>query len=650
MPFRANCPACGAPVAFKSSASFHAVCEFCRSTLVRQGASLENLGRMADLVEDASPIRLGTEGRYLGVHFAVIGRIQLRYAAGVWNEWHLLFDDQRTGWLSDAAGEYVVSFLTPPQADLPRLESLSPEDVLRLAGREFVVTDIEQATCVAGEGELPFPFGAGYPAPLVDLRARDGAAADFATIDYSDAPPLFFVGRSLPFAGFGFTQLREGEPADRLAGSVAALQCPACGGPIAIHDKAVLSVACPSCLTVLDAQDPKLRVLQQAAAATRVEPRIPLGSIGRFGGREWTLIGFQQRAMLPDGDAPWQEYLLHHPQEGFRWLVEAQGHWNWVSPLAKLPVHRPGMPTASLAGETFRRFSAGKAETRFVIGEFTWTVRVGETWETTDFIAPPRMLSREANGNEVTWSVGDYLPPEEVATAFGLKDGLPPPAGVGMNQPNPRIDGHRATCGQFWRFAGFALVAQLLWIFVLGGNALLDQRLVFSPRAEEPLTTRAFSLDGGARALAVRHDTDLDNNWLGLNLTLVDKDSGRAWHARTEVAYWHGSDGGESWSEGDRGRELVFRDIPPGNYHFVIDGEVSDERPVAVADRITVVRNPAPWSNLGLLLGFLAMFPILSRLGVAGFEASRWKEADFLSSGAERPAGGGTNDDSGADD
>ena len=93
MPFSANCPTCGAPVLFKSSASFHGVCEFCRSTLVRHGGNLENLGRMADLLEDASPIRLGTEGRYKGVHFAVVGRIQLKYASGVWNEWHLLFDD-----------------------------------------------------------------------------------------------------------------------------------------------------------------------------------------------------------------------------------------------------------------------------------------------------------------------------------------------------------------------------------------------------------------------------------------------------------------------------------------------------------------------------------------------------------------------------
>ena len=82
----ANCPSCGAPVRFRAAASIVAICEFCRSTLVRQGAALENIGTMTEVIEDASPLQLGTEGRYKGLHFALIGRIQYRYASGSWNE------------------------------------------------------------------------------------------------------------------------------------------------------------------------------------------------------------------------------------------------------------------------------------------------------------------------------------------------------------------------------------------------------------------------------------------------------------------------------------------------------------------------------------------------------------------------------------
>jgi hypothetical protein len=171
---------------------------------------------------------------------------------------------------------------------------------------------------------------------------------------------------------------------------------------------------------------------------------------------------------------------------------------------------------------------------------------------------------------------------------------------------------------------------------------------VFSPQNDEPVTTQTFQLDGKARNVVLRHDTDLDNNWLGLTLTLVEKNSGKAWLAQTEVAYWHGSDGGESWSEGDRVKELEFRDLPPGSYYFVIDPEISAEKPVAVAARVKVIRDQAAWSNFFFLLIFLALFPMVSRHRVQVFEAERWKDADFMSTGADFDSGGG--DDSGDDD
>ena len=148
----------------------------------------------------------------------------------------------------------------------------------------------------------------------------------------------------------------------------------------------------------------------------------------------------------------------------------------------------------------------------------------------------------------------------------------------------------------------------------------------------------------------LRHDTDLDNNWLGLGLTLVEKKSGRAWTAQSDVAYWHGVDDGESWSEGDRTRELVFRDLPPGSYYFVIDPEISGEKPVAVADRVQVTRDQAAWSNFFFLLIVLAIFPVFSRYRMGAFEAERWKNADFLSSGADLDSGSGSDSDSGSDD
>jgi len=97
-----HCPSCGAPVVFQSAASVLAVCEYCGSTLVRHDLDLENVGKMAQLQADGSPLQLRAEGRYRGDSFTVVGRIQLRFEKGLWNEWHLLFNDQRL--MTSAAG------------------------------------------------------------------------------------------------------------------------------------------------------------------------------------------------------------------------------------------------------------------------------------------------------------------------------------------------------------------------------------------------------------------------------------------------------------------------------------------------------------------------------------------------------------------
>ncbi|MCH2218819.1 MAG: DUF4178 domain-containing protein, partial [Dechloromonas sp.] len=159
-----------------------AVCEYCQSTLVRHDQELEDIGKMAALVEDRSPLQLGSEGRYKGVHFALIGRIQIKYSQGTWNEWHLLFDDMRTGWLSEAAGEYVLTFMAPVSEPVPAFSDLKIGQRLQVASQAWTVSNLENAECVAGQGELPFKVGAGYPVAAADLRNE----SHFATLDYSE--------------------------------------------------------------------------------------------------------------------------------------------------------------------------------------------------------------------------------------------------------------------------------------------------------------------------------------------------------------------------------------------------------------------------------------------------------------------------------
>src|SRR5258708_757378 len=116
---------------------------------------------------------------------------------------------------------------------------------------------------------------------------------------------------------------------------VSGLNCPSCGASIELRSFTnATSVVCQNCLSVLDARNPNLQVLQEAQSRQRIVPDIPLGSRGAFAEGVFEAIGFQERTVYEEGVAySWNEYLLFNPYKGFRYLTVYQGHWNYVKTL-----------------------------------------------------------------------------------------------------------------------------------------------------------------------------------------------------------------------------------------------------------------------------------------------------------------------------
>lgn len=629
MALSTNCPSCGAPVVFKSASSVFSVCEYCQSTLVRHDQNLEDIGKMAALVEDRSPLQLGAEGRYKGVHFALIGRIQIKYSQGLWNEWHLLFDDMRTGWLSEAAGEYVLTFAEFVEDRLPNFDELKIGQRFVLASRTWTVSNIENAECIAGQGELPFKVGAGYPVPAVDLRNQ----AAFATLDYSETPPLFFVGEAVDFKSLDMNGLRDGMAIPTPSVQAQVFRCPACGSPMAARSAEILAVGCVACGAVVDAADQNHQILSKALGLRdeKYTPRLPLGSKGRLEGKPVEVIGFLVRQSRVDGIAyDWREYLLAGENGSYRWLTEYDGHWNVADGLSRPPTSSGivELDSVSFGGQSFKHFSTSPAaEVIQVAGEFTWRVRRGETSRVIDYVAPPLMLSSESTDSDLSWSQGVYLAPEAITEAFKLSVPLPEPVGIFANQPNPWAEPHRRAWRLFWKLALATILVQAFFVFLSGGKLLLRQDFVFDPRAADEVQTREFEITGKPRKIAVKNTTSLDNNWMGLDLLLVNKSSGAAWPAARELSFYSGYDDGR-WTEGSQDDEVVFLNIPAGTYYLTLDPDMAPNKPVAVRDSVEVHTAGAGWSNFVLVMAFLAVFPLFAYFRYAAFEARRWAESD----------------------
>ncbi len=201
-----KCPSCGANVPFRSSIALFAVCPYCRAMSQRKDLDLEKLGVSAQLQPDGSVIQVGARGEFKGDPFDVVGRVQLKTPAGFWNEWFLIFADQRQGWLGEAQGTYAVSFKI--DHDAPRIADLHVGSKVLLAQREYEVRDIVEAAYLAAEGELPFRPPLGASAPSADLISE---GRWFATLDYSEEPPVVFTGQYQDFDALKLSGLKTVE-------------------------------------------------------------------------------------------------------------------------------------------------------------------------------------------------------------------------------------------------------------------------------------------------------------------------------------------------------------------------------------------------------------------------------------------------------
>ncbi|MET3130197.1 putative RNA-binding Zn-ribbon protein involved in translation (DUF1610 family) [Oxalobacteraceae bacterium GrIS 1.11] len=424
-----SCPSCGAEVAFRSHASVMAVCGYCNTTVLKDAEAVKDLGKMSSVLEDYSPLQIGTAGVHGGQHFTVVGRIQLRYAAGMWNEWYLLFDDGSAAWLGDSSGLYTLTTERKVGSALPDWSELKPGQAYSVAGESYTAAEVRNAECVGGQGELPFRVGAGYRAQVADLRNR----ASFLTLDYSDgAQPVVFTGVAVTLESLACQLLRDEQQiaggAGKYRGKLAALDCPSCGGPIKYLPGITTQLVCPACRAQIDAASPKAQVLAAGARLDAVQTTLQLGAQGKLGNRKYAVIGVMRR--VDDENSEWTEYLLYNSGAGFLWLIESDEGWRRASVMEEWPTWHVGATDAPhLDNATFSKLYEYGARVVFAAGAFNWKVGVGDSCRVLEFEKGQTRLAVEITAEEMTWSRSTPLAADQIKSWFGADlRALPKPA------------------------------------------------------------------------------------------------------------------------------------------------------------------------------------------------------------------------------
>ena len=649
------------------------VCSSCGSLSARTDRDPELIGKVAALVDTGSPLAVGVEGRYAGRAFSLAGRVQMSHPlGGIWDEWYMALDDGRWGWLAEAQGKFLLTFEEKPGSSIPSYEQLQAGAVLHLGEIPWVVGEASFAAFASAEGEIPWKVVPGATYRFADLQGAHGA---FATLDYGagDDLPTLYAGREVSLDDL---KIRQGSSDPNAGPRLQAknLQCPHCGGALKLHspDQAQ-RVGCPYCGSLLDASGGKLAFLK---SLKQPDGRmfIPLGTDGVIRGVPYTCIGYLRRSCTVEGETyPWGEYLLLDRKHGFHWLTESDGHWSLVDSVSAGDVGDHTNPSFLIfKGQSFRRYQDVDARVDGVYGEFYWKVEQGEMAHISEYISPPLSLSSETQkhkggGEEINWSLSTYIEPSEIWHAFSLQATAPAPKGVAPHMPNPLKP--RLQQMTTWMVMALGTLVALVMVISIShrnrkifsqtynlsdriptlGNTGTDGVSPANPTtAVDPADPVFFSgpieIGKSGQNLEVKLEAPVENSWIGVEGALVSEQTGEAELFELTTSYYHGTDDGESWSEGGRTETVFLSGLKPGAYMLRVAPAWEGSRPSVQGFKLEIRSGVVRWAYVVFAFFAIILFPLLMLFRVMAFEGRRWAESMYGNTGSS------SNDSSSGDD
>jgi hypothetical protein len=416
--------------------------------------------------------------------------------------------------------------------------------------------------------------------------------------------------------------------------SIKQLACTMCGSPMTINGFGqTRSIACPACATVLDLDDPNHQIIQAGLGKQPYEPMIPLGTKGVLFGKRYQMIGYMIRT---DGTGmyEWEEYLLFNPYRGFRWLVQMNGHWMFVTPMKEKPKPASmtlGRPIEDMIynGVRYKAFLRGEARVRYVMGEFYWQVKVGDMVDVRDYVAPPYMLSWEGDQTESVWSRSEYIEPDVVNKGFNLNKWMPGKHGIAPAQPLPGESYARplytaalmATIGLFFVQCSHRTGAPRNMV------AFSQEYVSDAKTPNNAQKSHEFILPGSSPAiLEVSGRAPVMNNWIDLEVGLINAATGEPQVNNMEISYYTGRDSDGTWSEGSQSSYVYFYGVKPGRYYLTVEPENAPTLPV-INYGITARYGVTTAGNLVVALFLALVFPVLVMLRRYFADQARWQES-----------------------
>ena len=370
-----------------------------------------------------------------------------------------------------------------------------------------------------------------------------------------------------------------------------AIECPACGGAIAIKAAGQsVTLGCQYCGALLDVAHPDVAVIGQYEGTMR-SLALPLGARGTLFETEWEIIGALDRS---DADVDWTEFLLFNPYAGYRWLVSNEDEWQFGTMLLDRPVGDGD--TAVWRGNHYDLdYAPATTTTDRVVGEFYWRVKAGDRATATTYSGTGELLSAEWTDDEISWTQLVRLSDQTVRGAFAPPSGASLRKSFGKKGVSAASEAGDTPLGFLGKAqADFANArgmreSDLMTMVLMGIATLIASILVmtaFGVSTQSVENTVTVAVDGSEQNLKIgtltikrsyqpvtidARSSNFDNRWIDLDYMLVDQATQRAHTAYGVVERYSGTDSDGAWSEGGYSATIKFSAIPRGTYDVVVD-------------------------------------------------------------------------------
>ncbi len=338
-----------------------------------------------------------------------------------------------------------------------------------------------------------------------------------------------------------------------------------------------------------------------------------------------------------------REYTLQSQSGKFIYLSECNGHWIKLKEIDDLNLKQFNRLDIYYNNITYKKYDDSKTDIIYLAGFYDFQIKTSKV-HASEFICPPYILSMDDFGGDHVYH-GEHITKNEIEKIFKINN-LSSRSSVGIVQPF-YVD-FADTAKIF-----IATIIFMLLIYILWGQSstqtVLSTSLNIDTYKNKEYVSPSFEFTGGASPLTIEINAPVDNSWAYTGVSLVNENTSEEQFAEQDIEYYHGSSGGESWTEGSTNEKFSFCGVEPGKYHLAFTTSAEERvtyippgttyetnQPISTESAnpslemsIKATLEKTPFWNVGFCMLILAGGIVLLFGLKYIFEVSRWSDSSY---------------------